>query len=163
MSKKGSAPESIVPYQFKPGESGNPAGRPKKTREIPELLEKLCKEQTPSGLKQAICETFELPPGEPMPMMEAVLRGVLMRAARGEAWAVQFIAERLEGKALQRVIAEVDSESLVPLQAAMEAYSDVAAKLIADRQPPTNVKAKRNGSNGVKRAKRNSKNGKNGK
>ena len=36
-------------------------------------------------------------------MMEAIMRTTMMYAIQGRSWAVQFIAERLEGKPVQPI------------------------------------------------------------
>jgi hypothetical protein len=115
-------------------------------RQIPDLLERLCKEETPSQLKKKIEETFEIPPDEPMSMMEAVLRGTLMRAMKGEAWAVQFISERLEGKALQRVIDETPSKQATALVLILEKY--VEALKVVSREGGKNGDSTRNSTDG---------------
>lgn len=38
-------PENIVPYQFKPGESGNPSGRPKGSKSLATIIRELENEQ----------------------------------------------------------------------------------------------------------------------
>ena len=83
--------------QFKPGQSGNPAGRPKKDFCIPDILRKISDED---GNKD-------------MTKLEAVLRVAYQKAAQGDLRAIQFIAERLEGKPHQStsVKAEVVQES----------------------------------------------------
>lgn len=75
---------------WKPGQSGNPKGRPAKARCIPDILEKIGQEK--SGRKK-------LDPTN----IEAVMREVFKLAKEGKAWAVQFIADRLEGRPAQTV------------------------------------------------------------
>ena len=67
---------------FKPGQSGNPKGRPPKERCIPDILLKIGKEQANSEMDK----------------LEAVLRSVYKYALQGKSWAVEFIATRTEGK-----------------------------------------------------------------
>ena len=80
-----------------PGKSGNPKGRPKKTPSIPDLLQEhgdLIHEET--GKKQ----------------LDVVMKNVYDLAIDGEKWAVQFIADRTEGRAIERV----QTQNLEPIK-----------------------------------------------
>jgi len=79
---------------FKPGQSGNPKGRPPKVRCIPDILRKIGEEP---GTRD----------GEHT-KLNVVMRKVFEFALAGKAWAVEFIAERTEGKAIERI--EQDGE-----------------------------------------------------
>tara|TARA_R110002012_G_scaffold276213_1_gene463103 strand:- start:162 stop:470 length:309 start_codon:yes stop_codon:yes gene_type:complete len=71
---------------FKAGVSGNPNGRPPNRQSIPDLLRAIGEEEgSTDGLSK----------------LEVVLRKVFGYAVEGKSWAVQFIAERTEGKPLQ--------------------------------------------------------------
>ena len=72
--------------QFKPGVSGNPNGRPPKVRCIPDILLTVGEEE------------IDTKDGK-ISKLEAVLRMVYKKAFEGQNWAVQFIADRTEGKA----------------------------------------------------------------
>ena len=73
---------------FKPGVSGNPKGRPKGVQSIPDILKEIGKEDgTVTGLNK----------------LEVVMRKVFQFAVEGKPWAVQFIADRTEGIALERI------------------------------------------------------------
>jgi hypothetical protein len=62
---------------------GQSTGRPKKNYSIPDLLDKIGEEEgTLEGLSK----------------LEVVLRSVYRYALEGKSWAVQFIADRTEGK-----------------------------------------------------------------
>ena len=71
---------------FKPGQSGNPKGRPKKEKCIPDILNKL---------GDLIVETDE---GNKITQREFVLLRVYSKAMQGDQWSIQFIADRTEGK-----------------------------------------------------------------
>jgi len=86
---KGVIPPELKEHCWKPGQSGNPKGRPKKVKFIPEILEKIAQEEGTS---------------DGMTKIEVVLRKVFQYALEGKSWAVQFIADRTEGKALQSVM-----------------------------------------------------------
>ena len=73
----------------KPGEIRNPKGRPKKDRCIPDIL-------------RAIGEEAGTTDGE-LTKLDVVMRNVYKYAVQGKQWAVQFIADRTEGKAFERV------------------------------------------------------------
>ena len=72
---------------FKKGQSGNPKGRPKKENAISDILNRLL--DTPKDDKT---------------QREILLERVLQMALKGDRWAINFIADRTEGKALERVI-----------------------------------------------------------
>ena len=69
---------------FKPGVSGNPNGRPKGIQSIPDILRKIGEEDgTVDGKSK----------------LDVILYKVFQFAVEGSPWAVQFIADRTEGKA----------------------------------------------------------------
>ena len=72
---------------FKAGVSGNPNGRPQNKQSIPDLLRKI-------GSEEGSVDGWS--------KLEVVLRKVFGFAVDGRAWAVQFIADRTEGKAIER-------------------------------------------------------------
>ena len=74
----------------KKGEIRNPKGSPKKGICIPDILRKI-------GNEKVITKQGE------MTKLEAILEIVYVKARNGEAWAVHFIADRTEGKALERI------------------------------------------------------------
>ena len=73
---------------FKPGQSGNPAGRPKKAQCIPDALREIMAQQDPETRRTRFLN-----------IMERIVRS----AEKGEDWAVKFVAERTEGKVSDRV------------------------------------------------------------
>jgi len=85
---KNSRIQRLKPHQFKPGQSGNPKGRPRNTPQICDMLRKMGN---------------ELAPGSTKTIFELIMRNTLLKAVNGEPWAVQFVADRTEGKALDRV------------------------------------------------------------
>ena len=76
---------------FKPGESGNPAGNPKSKRFY-------------AALDRAIIQ-------EDRKRLRAAAEKLLSLAAEGEQWAVQMLADRLDGKAAQSVTISGDEEN----------------------------------------------------
>ena len=79
--------------QFIKGQSGNPSGRPKNKQSIPDLLRKIGS------------EVIEVN-GERVTIIEAVCRLAFKRASEGHNWAMQFIADRTEGKPMQPMSVE---------------------------------------------------------
>ena len=95
---KSSKADHLKQYRWKPGESGNPSGRPKATRSIPDILRKIALEE---GGKDGMLK------------IEVVLRKVYQYALEGKSWAVHFIADRTEGKALQSILTlSIDEEDI---------------------------------------------------
>ena len=83
---------------FKKGKSVNPKGRPKGVQSIPDLLRKIGSEEgSVDGLSK----------------LEVVLRKVFGFAVDGRAWAVQFIADRTEGKAIERSVVSDEWKEVV--------------------------------------------------
>jgi len=88
VQRKGISEKSLRNLKpWGPGQSGNPAGRPTKPKCIPEILRRIGEEES------------QVDPS--MTKLEALLRRVYEFAARGEAWAVEFIADRTEGRPVQ--------------------------------------------------------------
>lgn len=71
---------------FQPGISGNPKGRPKKGSAIADILNAIG-DKTDAGKTKR----------------ELMLNKVYELALKGTPWAVEFIADRTEGRALERV------------------------------------------------------------
>jgi len=84
--------------QFKAGVSGNPNGRPKGKQSIPDLLRKIGEEEgTVDGVDK----------------LEVVMRKVFQYAVEGKPWAVQFIADRTEGKAKEFIEQKIVQDELI--------------------------------------------------
>ena len=96
------APERY-PNRFKPGQSGNPAGRPKKTREEEVLLDRL-KNLTPTALDQ----------------MEKMLKSERI-AALAKVRIIEIILERTFGKVESSVKVTNTQESVEAAAAELEA------------------------------------------
>lgn len=80
---------------WKPGQSGNPNGRPPKPRCIVDALRSIGSE----------------PFGEYESRIEALCRLVYELALKGTPWAVQFIADRTEGKPIQMTVETVKNKT----------------------------------------------------
>ena len=76
----------LTPHRFKPGQSGNPGGRPKK--------------QVTAALES---ELNNLVPGdsEKRTWLQLMVQGAIKKAVKGDMKAFAEIIDRLEGKAMQ--------------------------------------------------------------
>ena len=83
--------------QFQPGKSGNPKGRPPRGHAIADILNMIADEMV-------LIEDGEIT------KRELILRVVLDKALEGEQWAVNFYADRTEGKAIQSVDLDIDGK-----------------------------------------------------
>jgi hypothetical protein len=108
--------------RWKPGESGNPAGRPKGTRSIPDMLRKYGEFTTPAALFEKLRAAFpdELKKIDKLQLQDALWLSAYMHAIKGESWAFNMIADRLEGKPTQQIEAKGDvtlvvSERFLPV------------------------------------------------
>ena len=78
---------------FKPGISGNPKGRPKKEFCIPHILRNILDENDTVDKK--------------ITKLEAILHKVVKMAIKGDRWAIGYLSDRTEGKALDNIEVEV--------------------------------------------------------
>lgn len=98
------------PWKFKPGNQMG-KGRPKKMRRIPDLLAKIGKLNVqddpliPDALKAKFKDIGKVT------NLDAVIRMVYIYALKGQSWAVQFIAERTEGKVPDEIKHDFQSEN----------------------------------------------------
>ena len=79
----------VVGRPFKPGQSGNPQGRPKKELTIPAILAQIGNEPMPDD--------------EKITLYEAMCRKAWEQAIAGDRWARAWIADRTEGTPKQTV------------------------------------------------------------
>jgi len=83
---------------FKPGVSGNPNGRPKGIQSIPDILRKIGEEDgTVDGKSK----------------LDVIMYMVFSFALEGKPWAVQFIADRTEGRSLERIEQHVTKDEII--------------------------------------------------
>ena len=90
----------------------NKLGGPRGTSSIPDLLRKIGEEPVTDELAEAIKKKYDADLSL-MTMQEAVLRTTYAYAISGKAWAVQFIADRLEGKPVMKM--QVESHEPIQL------------------------------------------------
>ena len=102
---------------FVKGKSGNPKGRPPKGRAIADMLNEIGDETT-----------VQLIDGKEIKITKRklLMLNTYQRAIAGESWAVQFIADRIEGKARQIMEIDIDQKiSMVEVaQALSESYTE---------------------------------------
>jgi hypothetical protein len=97
-------PEWLKEHQWKPGQSGNPGGRPK-TRQVRDALQKLVNEQ---GLEPAV-------------------KAIYAKATEGDVAAFREIADRLDGKVPQAVVGDDEHP---PIQTQSLSDIEVARRLV---------------------------------
>jgi len=86
--QKNSRPKQKAPKTaFKPGVSGNPKGRPKKDLAISDILRNIANEVGEDGKEKK----------------QAMLEKVINKALEGDKWAIEFYADRTEGKPKQSI------------------------------------------------------------
>ena len=88
--------KNIEAHKWKPGQSGNPRGQPKKLRITAELRKLLDMKMT-----DAQCKRFGMRRGSLW--AEAIARQLVSKAAGGDVRATREVADRDEGKPTQRV------------------------------------------------------------
>jgi hypothetical protein len=79
-------------------------GRGKGSVSIPDILRRICEHETPDALTERIRKAFRL--RGKINIAEAIHWGVIIEALKGESWAVQYIADRTEGKPCQMIRTE---------------------------------------------------------
>lgn len=89
--------------KFKKGQSGNPNGRPTGSSSIKDQLRKIGEEYTPEELIKEVRKIFHIPKRKKITIDECMWRKVYIAALNGKPWAINFIADRREGKAPQTI------------------------------------------------------------
>ena len=89
-----------VKPRWKPGESGNPNGRPRKQFCIPDILTEIL--------------DYPFPEDKKITYLRAICLKAIEQAANGDKDARNWVADRKEGKALERVLnANVESREII--------------------------------------------------
>lgn len=81
-------------HQFKPGESGNPKGKPKGTRSLSTILKEMLDEDI---------EVIEGSSKTKKKFADVIVRQLMQKANKGDIKAIQEIWDRMEGKAKQTI------------------------------------------------------------
>lgn len=98
---------------WKPGKSGNPAGRPKNKRTIPDILRYLGEGKIkdfkilPPRMRGALLKM-----GEEITVEEARLVICYVWALKGESWANHYISDRTEGKVPNQIKLDFDPDEI---------------------------------------------------
>ncbi len=99
--EKGKIPKGAKP--FKKGKSGNPKGRPPKIPELTDLVNKVLGEEKKTTT------------GSVMTAMEAVVRGLLSKAVKGDVRAAEVLLNRAYGLPKQTIEADITSENTITI------------------------------------------------
>jgi len=125
---RGPSPDVGKPYRWKPGESGNPGGRPKR-RPITDLYEEQLHQRLPEAVR------LKLGLKEGATYGHAVAFRQVQKAILGETQAAREITDRVEGKAVARIAGaeggpvEINiADRIAQLRAAKDATRDQRAK-----------------------------------
>lgn len=94
--------QPAINHGFKKGKSGNPKGRPKTAKAIPDMLKEIGDRLVDEWLLAQLHAKYG-PNHNPRTMREAMLMAAHADAAKGDKDARQFIAERTEGKVTDRL------------------------------------------------------------
>jgi len=92
---------NLTPHQFKPGQSGNPGGRPKKPPITGYVLEQLDK-PIPEAMRRNLPEIFVEIYGDTATFGQMIAFKLIAQAADGDMQAVNAVLDRVEGKVSQR-------------------------------------------------------------
>ena len=87
-------PENIEKYKFKEGESGNPSGRPKGTKNLSTILKRMLEEEIEIKIDGV---------RERKTLQEVLIRKLITKATSGDLRAIVEIFDRVEGKATVEV------------------------------------------------------------
>jgi len=99
-TEKNTKRKSGLKEPWKKGQSGNPNGRPKKEVCIPDILRKILHDQNKYTLDK---ETN----------LEGICRIAIDQALSGDKDARNFIADRTEGKAIERVLTQKTRSQII--------------------------------------------------
>jgi hypothetical protein len=87
-------PENIIPHKFKPGQTGNPKGRPK----LPDLK---------AAMAAVLAEEKD-----GMTALDAVLKALRAKATKGDVRAAQELLDRAFGRAKQSIDHNADANMI---------------------------------------------------
>jgi len=102
---------------WKPGESGNPSGRPKR-RPITDSYIEMARQKMPLEM----CKQLGMKPGSTY--AQAVARAQFIKAMKGEVRNASEIREAIEGNATQRVKHEIVDKPLTLEELLEKSYRD---------------------------------------
>jgi ribosomal protein L17 len=105
----------IRPYQWKPGQSGNPGGRPRR-KPLTEALELLLQETDPRTKKQNLV---------------LIIEALVKKAKKGDTTAIRETLDRVEGKTVQPISGP--EGGAIPVS--VEGVDEALAKLLDELKP----------------------------
>lgn len=103
-------PENVIPHKWKKGQTGNPAGRPKKIPELRELLANVLGDQK-DGKTAA----------------EAILMALRAKATKGDVRAAELLLDRAYGKTAMNIELDANVNTVImpkPIQPPTEDGND---------------------------------------
>lgn len=100
--QEGKQAKHWIQPRWKKGQSGNPKGRPKGIKTIPEMLREIGDRPVDDVLLAKLHAKYG-PAHNPKTLHEAMLMAAAKDAAQGDEHARAFIAERTEGKVTDRL------------------------------------------------------------
>lgn len=119
------AAEDLKPYQFKPGQTGNPGGRPKQVITVDKLRTIIDK----ISLK-SMAEIREMVKDESLPIVEMQIAAAMLSAATtGDFSKVALIMDRLLGKVPQVLDQNVKTEDITASKENVTELYDIAKRL----------------------------------
>lgn len=98
-------PENIEKHKFKEGESGNPAGRPKGSRNLSTILKAMLEEDIEIENEDGTKEKKQF--------QDAIIQKLVKKAVNGEIKAITEIFDRTEGKAKQEISMNLETRKNV--------------------------------------------------
>jgi ribosomal protein L17 len=103
------------PYRWKPGQSGNPGGRPRR-KPLTEALELLLQETDPRTKKQNLV---------------LIIEALVKKAKKGDTTAIRETLDRVEGKTVQPISGP--EGGAIPVS--VEGVDEALAKLLDELKP----------------------------
>lgn len=121
--------------EWKPGVSGNPNGRPKGTtyETLAAILNRQGQFETPDKIRDELAKEFPevVKRGDKFSLKEALTLRAFACAVRGESWALNFIADRTEGKPNQLI--DIKSEDITDISRLTPEEADQRIKELRER------------------------------
>jgi hypothetical protein len=111
--------ENLKGHEFEPGQSGNPTGRPRGTRNLSTILRRFLEEPV-----EVLIDNVKTK----KPFQEVIVRNLLKNAAAGDTKAINTVWDRVEGKAPQYIDVTTDGEPLTAQQHVVE-FKDYSGQL----------------------------------
>ena len=105
MTEQTSRSEILAAHAFKPGQSGNPGGRPKKLP-ITDYLKEQLAAPIPESMRAKLPPVFVEVYGPDASFGQMLAFKLIQQAARGDMQAASMILERTEGRVTQKIAGE---------------------------------------------------------